>query len=64
MVIKRQRAQAGLYTGDRINKLNELNLSLQGQDKTFIDFIDALSILLAQEKKDDNGPNGNVSNPE
>ena len=31
------------YLVDIFGKLNELNLSLQGQDKTIIDFIDALS---------------------
>ena len=95
MVVKRQRAQAGLYSAERIrdffvqqkkedlvkflhedvvslaylvdifSRLNELNLSLQGQDKTIVNFIDALSAFQAklgtQEKKNDNGLNGNVS---
>ena len=36
------------YLVDIISRLNELNLSLQGQDKTIVNFIDALSPFQAQ----------------
>ena len=38
------------YLADVFDKLNQLNLSLQGQDKTNIDFIDALSTFQAKLK--------------
>ena len=36
------------YLVDIFSRLNELNLSLQGQDKTIVNFIDALSAFQAK----------------
>ena len=53
-----------VYLADIFGKLNELNLFLQGQDKTITNFIKALSGFQKNSNsgEDDNGPNGNVLN--